>query len=79
MTMTAYNGVAMPAFMYGTAWKKEATTGLVLEAVKAGFRAIDTANQLIHYDEARVGEALRHGPTPADCRRRLPVARQRPG
>jgi len=58
MTMTAYNGVAMPAFMYGTAWKKEATTGLVLEAVKAGFRAIDTANQLIHYDEARVGEAL---------------------
>lgn len=48
----------MPAFMYGTAWKKEATTDLVLEAVTAGFRAIDTANQLIHYDEARVGEAL---------------------
>ena len=58
MAMTAYNGVTIPAFMYGTAWKKEATTGLVLEAVKAGFRAIDTANQLIHYDEARVGEAL---------------------
>lgn len=48
----------MPAFMYGTAWKKEATTRLVLEAVKAGFTGIDTANQLIHYDEARVGEAL---------------------
>lgn len=58
VAMTAYNGVTIPAFMYGTAWKKEATTGLVLEAVKAGFRAIDTANQLIHYDEARVGEAL---------------------
>ena len=55
---TAYNGVTMPAFMYGTAWKKEATTRLVLEAVNAGFTAIDTANQLIHYDEARVGEAL---------------------
>ena len=58
MAMTAYNGVTIPAFMYGTAWKKEATTALVLEAVQAGFRAIDTANQLIHYDEARVGEAL---------------------
>lgn len=56
--MTAYNGVTIPAFMYGTAWKKEATTGLVLEAVKAGFSAIDTANQLIHYEEARVGEAF---------------------
>ena len=31
---------------------------LVLEAVKAGFTAIDTANQLIHYDETLVGEAL---------------------
>lgn len=58
MTLTAYNQVAIPSFMYGTAWKKEATTALVLQAVEAGFRAIDTANQLIHYDEARVGEAL---------------------
>ena len=58
MTITAYNGVALPSFMYGTAWKKEATAGLVVQAVEAGFRAIDTANQLIHYDEARVGEAL---------------------
>ena len=58
MAMTSYNGVTIPGFMYGTAWKKEATTRLVLEAVKAGFTAIDTANQLIHYDETRVGEAL---------------------
>ena len=58
MTLTAYNQVPIPSFMYGTAWKKEATTGLVLQAVEAGFTAIDTANQLIHYDEARVGEAL---------------------
>ena len=58
MTLRAYNGVALPSFMYGTAWKKEATTSLVLQAVAAGFTAIDTANQLIHYDEARVGEAL---------------------
>ena len=58
MTLTAYNHVSIPSFIYGTAWKKEATTQLVVQAVEAGFTAIDTANQLIHYDEARVGEAL---------------------
>jgi diketogulonate reductase-like aldo/keto reductase len=58
MTLTAYNDVSIPSFMYGTAWKKEATTALVVQAIEAGFTAIDTANQLIHYDEARVGEAL---------------------
>lgn len=44
--------------MYGTAWKKEATKQLVELAVASGFRAIDTANQKIHYEEALVGEAL---------------------
>ena len=58
VTLTAYNGAGVPTFMYGTAWKKDATTRLVLQAVEAGFTAIDTANQLIHYDEARMGEAL---------------------
>jgi diketogulonate reductase-like aldo/keto reductase len=58
MTLTAYNGIPLPSFMYGTAWKKEATTQLVQLAVESGFRAIDTANQLIHYQEALVGEAL---------------------
>ena len=58
MTLTAYNQVPIPSFMYGTAWKKEATTELVQLAVASGFRAIDTANQLIHYQEALVGEAL---------------------
>jgi diketogulonate reductase-like aldo/keto reductase len=58
MTLTAYNGVALPSFMYGTAWKKETTARLVELAVASGFRAIDTANQLIHYQEALVGEAL---------------------
>jgi len=58
MPLITYNNVSVPSFMYGTAWKKEATTGLVLQAVEAGFTAIDTANQLVHYDEARVGEAL---------------------
>jgi diketogulonate reductase-like aldo/keto reductase len=58
MPLTAYNNVSIPSFMYGTAWKKEATTQLVQLAVGAGFTAIDTANQLIHYQEALVGEAL---------------------
>src|SRR3989475_2771383 len=58
MPVTAYNHVPLPSFMYGTAWKKEATTRLVQSAVAAGFTAIDTANQLIHYQEALVGEAL---------------------
>ncbi|MDH3445457.1 MAG: aldo/keto reductase [Deltaproteobacteria bacterium] len=58
MTLMAYNQVAIPSFMYGTAWKKTATTQLVQLAVDSGFRAIDTANQLIHYEEALVGEAL---------------------
>ena len=58
MALTTYNHVPVPSFMYGTAWKKEATTQLVQLAVGAGFTAIDTANQLIHYQEALVGEAL---------------------
>lgn len=58
MTLITHNQIAVPSFMYGTAWKKEATTRLVELAVAAGFTAIDTANQLIHYQEALVGEAL---------------------
>jgi diketogulonate reductase-like aldo/keto reductase len=48
----------MPSFIYGTAWKKDATTALVRTAVTAGFTAIDTANQPKHYSESLVGEAL---------------------
>ena len=58
MALKTYNDISVPYFMYGTAWKKEATAGLVELAVESGFTAIDTANQLIHYEEARVGEAL---------------------
>ncbi|WP_447964138.1 aldo/keto reductase family protein [Nitrospira sp. Ecomares 2.1] len=58
MTLTAYNNVPLPSLMYGTAWKEGATTHLVQLAVGSGFTAIDTANQLIHYREDLVGEAL---------------------
>src|SRR3954452_17984494 len=47
-----------PSFIYGTAWKKDATSELVKTSATAGFRAIDTANQPRHYQEPLVGEAL---------------------
>lgn len=48
----------LPPIIYGTAWKQEATAVLVKQAVHAGFRAIDTANQKKHYREDYVGDAL---------------------
>ena len=52
------NGVAVPSFLYGTAWKEERTEGLVGLALRSGFRGIDTANQRRHYVEAAVGSAV---------------------
>ncbi len=49
---------AIPRFFYGTAWKEERTEGLTRQALDAGFRAIDTANQRRHYVEAGVGTAV---------------------
>ena len=51
-------GVRVPSFMYGTAWKEERTEELTRAALQAGFRAIDTANQRKHYVEAAVGAAV---------------------
>ncbi len=48
----------MPRLLYGTAWKKERTAALVAQALREGFRGIDTACQPRHYHEAGVGEAL---------------------
>ncbi|KAI1506548.1 NADP-dependent oxidoreductase domain-containing protein [Biscogniauxia marginata] len=49
----------MLKLLYGTAWKKDATEDLVLSALKAGFRGIDTAAQPRHYNESLVGAAVR--------------------
>ncbi len=49
---------AAPRLIYGTAWKEGATAHLVIQAVRAGFRAVDTANQPRHYNEPLVGLAL---------------------
>lgn len=51
-------GIDVPTFLYGTAWKEERTEGLVSQALAAGFRGFDTANQRKHYHEAAVGAAL---------------------
>ena len=47
-----------PTIMYGTAWKEDRTAECARQALAAGFRAIDTANQRRHYFEAGVGEAV---------------------
>ena len=50
---------SLPAFVYGTAWKKERSAELVYQALCTGFRAVDTAAQPKHYDEAGVGAGIR--------------------
>src|SRR5262245_55949484 len=58
MQTRSVRGVAVPSFMYGTAWKEERTAAVTTQALDAGFRAIDTANQRRHYFEAGVGQAI---------------------
>lgn len=52
------DGVKVPSFLYGTAWKEAATQKLTELAIAQGFRGIDTANQRKHYDEAAVGRGI---------------------
>ncbi|KAL4956530.1 NADP-dependent oxidoreductase domain-containing protein [Aspergillus filifer] len=49
----------IPCFVYGTAWKRDRTAGLVHQAITNGFRAVDTAAQPKHYREDLVGEGIR--------------------
>ncbi|KAF9884937.1 stress-responsive transcription factor hsf1 [Aspergillus nanangensis] len=51
--------VTLPVFIYGTAWKKDQSSDLVLQALTAGFRAVDTAAQPKHYREDLVGDGIR--------------------
>jgi diketogulonate reductase-like aldo/keto reductase len=50
----------IPRLLYGTAWKKARTAGLVEQALRAGFRGVDTACQPKHYQESGVGEGVRN-------------------
>jgi diketogulonate reductase-like aldo/keto reductase len=52
------DGVRVPRFLYGTAWKENETERLTALALRQGFRGIDTANQRRHYHEAAVGQAI---------------------
>jgi diketogulonate reductase-like aldo/keto reductase len=52
------DGIRVPRFLYGTAWKEEQTDPLTRLALRAGFRGVDTANQRKHYHEAAVGRAV---------------------
>ncbi len=55
---SSLEGVQVPHFFYGTAWKENETQRLTELALQQGFRAIDTANQRRHYHEAAVGAAI---------------------
>lgn len=52
------DGVPVPRFLYGTAWKEDQTQRLTELALRQGFRGIDTANQRRHYHEAAVGQGI---------------------
>jgi diketogulonate reductase-like aldo/keto reductase len=56
--LTTSADVKMPRIIYGTAWKKDRTTDLVVKAIQEGFRGIDTACQPKHYNEPQVGTAI---------------------
>lgn len=50
--------LSIPPILYGTAWKENNTERLVTEALRLGFKGIDTANQRKHYFEEGVGLAV---------------------
>jgi len=52
------DGMELPQFFYGTAWKEDETQRLTELAMQRGFRGIDTANQRRHYHESAVGRAI---------------------
>jgi diketogulonate reductase-like aldo/keto reductase len=53
------DGAGVPRFLYGTAWKEDQTRRLTEQALRLGFRGVDTANQRRHYHELAVGQAIR--------------------
>lgn len=59
MLLRGESQTKIPRLVYGTAWKKDRTADLVYQALKAGFRGVDTAAQPRHYQEALVGDGIR--------------------
>lgn len=57
--MTHTDQSAVPLILYGTAFKDEKTTDLVVSALDTGFKGIDTAAVTRAYKESLVGEGIR--------------------
>ena len=66
MKTFSIRGVQVPSLLYGTAWKEDRTEALVKQALLAGFRGIDTANQRKHYFEEGVGKGIRAAGIPRE-------------
>ncbi|KAJ5908692.1 hypothetical protein N7495_001374, partial [Penicillium taxi] len=69
LRLTGSTPTFIPVFLYGTAWKKDRTTDLVYNAIKNGFRGVDTAAQPRHYKEPQVGDGIRRAITGGITRR----------
>jgi diketogulonate reductase-like aldo/keto reductase len=65
-TSLTIDGVRVPRFLYGTAWKEDETQRLTELALRNGFRGIDTANQRKHYFEEAVGRGIARANIPRD-------------
>ena len=50
--MITINGLAVPAFLYGTAWKEAATTELTEMAIAQGFRVGERARCIKFFDRS---------------------------
>ncbi|KTD08484.1 aldo/keto reductase family protein [Legionella jamestowniensis] len=57
-SLSKTNSQTIPAMLYGTAWKEQATAELTCQALQVGFEGIDTANQRKHYFEEGVGQGI---------------------
>lgn len=68
-TLNMNGKISSPLIIYGTAWKKERTESLVENAVRLGFRGIDTAGQPKHYNESAVGAGWTAGARSANIQR----------
>ncbi|ESZ98626.1 hypothetical protein SBOR_0996 [Sclerotinia borealis F-4128] len=51
--------VSIPRLIYSTAWKGEKTNILVYQAIKMGYRGIETGAEPLKYEEKLVGDGIR--------------------
>ncbi|EDN96934.1 hypothetical protein SS1G_01862 [Sclerotinia sclerotiorum 1980 UF-70] len=51
--------ITVPRIIYSTSWHKEKTADLVYQAIRAGYRGVETGAEPLRYDEKAVGEGIR--------------------